>query len=1459
MSVSESGKYALLDQLAEEFAERFRRGERPSLKEYLDGYPDLADDIRSLFPAMVEVEQAEGDRREADQPAAATGPVEQLGDFRILREIGQGGMGVVYEAEQVSLGRHVALKVLPRKMLPDARAKRRFEREAKAAAKLHHTNIVPVFGVGEHDGLPYYVMQFIPGQGLDLVLNELHRLKAAPPLPTRTDGDSPQPALKAGRPGDDPVASLARSLLTGAFQAGAEPSPVPEGTGESPEAAEPYPPFAPGPLSASSATQAVSSGSITLPGQSGEAHNRQTKRQTYWQSVAQVGVQVADALEHAHKQGIVHRDIKPSNLLLDAQGRVWVTDFGLAKADDQKDLTAVGDILGTLRYMPPEAFEGRTGPCSDVYALGLTLYELVALRPAFAEKERAKLVRRITTEDAPRLRDWQPGVPRDLETIIHKAIDRDQGRRYQTAGEMAADLQRFLDDLPIQARRSSGLERTWRWCRRNPAVAALTASVAGLMVIITVGSLLAALWLDRQRQAAVNNETRAVEAERRTNQSYELLESYLALARANRRTGQVGQRFKSLEVLAQAAAFRPSLELRNEVIASLTLADLRVEKQWELLPGTRVLAFDAALERYALTEGHGDLAVRRVADNQEIIRLPGLVRQVVQGAPQVGGPLPGGLMPLRRYVEKQWEVLPDPAHVVRFSPDGLHLAAKYHPANQEARNQLLLWDLRTGKVILKVPGGIQGTAVEFSPDGRWLAVGQADGALLLFDVVSGRELKRLAAGVPPTAICFHPQGQKLAVSSFDRRTVQIWDLDTAKLAQTIRQPSGVYHLAWDPDGKLLATACQDYRCYVWQVDSGLRQAVLEGHQAEVVWVLFNRSGDLLASASWDGTTRLWDPSSGRMLLTSQGLAVQFGPDDRLAFINKFAMGIWQVEAARECRTFADPPNPGKGPYHADISPDGRWLASCSDDDGVRLRELSTGREVAHLPSGCYSAIFHPDGKSLITSGGAGLHRWPIRPGLREAAAELQVGPPERLGAERPAGWASLSGNQRTLVVSRGGDAQLLDLTNPAQSLVLRGQPGIEKVAVSPDGRWAAAGCWHGAGARVWDCQTGRSVKDLLPQIGVVAVAFSPDGRWLVTACGQGVTFWEVGTWEAGLQIPCRGECLAFSPDGRLLAVCDSPYVVKLFAPTDGRQLAALEAPNLHPIAHLCFSPDGSQLAAACTTHVVQVWDLRRLRRQLAAMGLDWESPPYPPAPATWTRPPLQMRVLLGDLATRGLTPEEEQERRAAAAAAAHRGDWSGVAAVYTELLKLEPNHPWLWYEVAVVQAHLGHKEEYRRLCREMLERFGDTEDPTIADCTSKTCVLLAGPTEDRNKLARLLDLAGTKRPDQRGMPWVLMARGLADYRAGRWADAAGWLEKSLAKQTSVYVQASAHFLLAMTQQRLGQSEAARATLARAREITERQVPTLEKSGTFWHDWLINDLLRREAETLLGSTGPEPKN
>jgi serine/threonine protein kinase len=504
MSDSESRSEMVLE-LAEEFLERYRRGERPSLKDYIDRHPELADEIGEVFPAMAMMENiALADESIAGKAADVAGPdfpatLQQLGDFRIIREVGHGGMGIVYEAEQVSLGRHVALKILPQAKLLRVTQKQRFEREARAAAKLHHTNIVPVFGVGEHDGLPYYVMQFIQGLGLDEVLIELRRLHgsslASTALPTASEPPRPREGLS--------VADMARSLMTGDFQE--EPPP---GSSEAkptigqrdnapaaPASQEPQAEAGTALLSSSS----LSSSSAVLPGQSSAARKK-AKRHTYWQSVAQIGVQAADAIEYAHKQGILHRDIKPSNLLLDARGTVWLTDFGLAKSQDQQNLTQSGDILGTLRYMAPEAFEGKTDARSDQYSLGLTLYELLALRPAFDERDRHRLIKKVTSEEPPRLDRLNPAIPADLVTIVHRATEKDPAHRYASAEELGADLQRFIDDEPIQARPLSLRERGWRWCRHNPLVAGLTAALVLLLLSVTVASLIAAQHYDRLAQ-----------------------------------------------------------------------------------------------------------------------------------------------------------------------------------------------------------------------------------------------------------------------------------------------------------------------------------------------------------------------------------------------------------------------------------------------------------------------------------------------------------------------------------------------------------------------------------------------------------------------------------------------------------------------------------------------------------------------------------------------------------------------------------------------------------------------------------------------------------------------------------------------------------------------------------------------------------------------------------------------
>ena len=373
MPTSESRSAVVLE-LAEEFIERYRKGERPALEEYIDRNPEFAGEIRDVFPAMAMMENIaiRDDSPPGDETDAtcgvelARGPrLEQFGDYRIIREIGRGGMGVVYEAEQVSLGRHVALKVLPPQMVGDRKQQQRFEREARAAAKLHHTNIVPVFGVGEHEGNAYYVMQYIQGQSLDAVIEELERMRSGS-LESQAAGIA-EGADK--QPHDATAADVARSLLNGRFEtARANGSAQGQGHASSGDrtassrlsprtslsppgepfgatitdlatATESSPPVfarADIPRAAPRDQSAYSSSSILLQCSSRDSRSKRTRSTTYWQSVARIGFQVADALEYAHKQGILHRDIKPSNLLLESDGTVWVADFGLAKADDQQ-------------------------------------------------------------------------------------------------------------------------------------------------------------------------------------------------------------------------------------------------------------------------------------------------------------------------------------------------------------------------------------------------------------------------------------------------------------------------------------------------------------------------------------------------------------------------------------------------------------------------------------------------------------------------------------------------------------------------------------------------------------------------------------------------------------------------------------------------------------------------------------------------------------------------------------------------------------------------------------------------------------------------------------------------------------------------------------------------------------------------------------------------------------------
>ena len=418
----------LLDEVVEDFTARLRSGQRPAISEYSDKHPELSEDIEEVLTSVAMIEELKR------QTGSISGSLkremkeilqlDRIGDYQIVRELGRGGMGIVFEAVHESLGRRVAIKVMPNRTFDDEKYLERFRREAQAAANLHHTNIVSVFGFGQTGEHHYYVMEFVDGESLSNILTRLNGLTFS----QTQDGKSTEtiPAQDGEKlPQEKPVK-------------GANVTNFPETLFDN------------------------------------------YKQRIRW--AAEVGSQVADGLAYAHALGTLHRDIKPSNLLVDKNKTIWLTDFGLVKNLGNQSITKTGDIVGTPQYMAPESFEGTYDQRSETYCLGLTLYEIATLQPAYENASTPELIRLITTTRPSAPRKIDPRIPRDLDRIIRKAISREPEYRYQSTTDMRDDLRAFLDDRPISARKISMTENIWRWSIRNPMSAGL-AAVTGLMIM----------------------------------------------------------------------------------------------------------------------------------------------------------------------------------------------------------------------------------------------------------------------------------------------------------------------------------------------------------------------------------------------------------------------------------------------------------------------------------------------------------------------------------------------------------------------------------------------------------------------------------------------------------------------------------------------------------------------------------------------------------------------------------------------------------------------------------------------------------------------------------------------------------------------------------------------------------------------------------------------------------------
>jgi WD40 repeat protein/serine/threonine protein kinase len=1160
---------ALLAQWVADVTARLERGESIDFEAYERQDAPRADRLRKLLPTLVRLAHLSAAESASNGPgqrlASATGlPTSELGDFRLIREIGRGGMGVVFEAVQLSLGRRVALKLLPVAATMDKCQVQRFQLEAQAAGLLQHKGIVPVYSVGWEHAVPYYVMQYIDGRSLAELIRVL-RLGmpsgAAEPVPRQDES-----TYAEAQPTTDLV-EAGFAALGDSTEAGLDPS--------------------------------------TVWGAPAPFADTAIRSRPHIRTAAGLALQAAEALAHAHEQGVVHRDIKPANLLVDVRGDLWVTDFGLARVQAHPGMTAVGTLLGTLRYMSPEqagAIHAVVDHRTDVYSLGATLYELLTLRPPIAGRDSRETLRQIAEKEPVRVRTLNPAVPDDLQTIVMKAMAKEVEARYASAGALAEDLRRFLAGQPIYARPVSRREWVVKWARRRPAEATLLGLLAGVVIALLAIVIRSNVFLrssNAQLRAASALAERQEFVARRRAYAYQIkrvseagaagdtsLAQWLLQGLRHERKGfewhyleRAHNRDVSFlfghhtEVWALALSPDQNTLVSSDLDGFLCFWDLqrwrlrsRVQGHKDfaeliLSPDGRTLVSYAGIREVESDE----VKVWDVATGQERAVLAGITgriggslsfrpdsrrlalvewtkREAPDGAARAiiwdMGDLAARKQPL--------EVRPDCA-AIAYSPDGRWLAVA------DRAGTIVLHDAATGRFCADIPGSCpQLHSIAFSADGNTLA-GLYPNGVLLWETATGRALD-FNRNAHLEQFRFPPNGRRFAL--VDRPAngeLVIGDLATTEPA-LYREPLPGDHqrIAFSSDAKRLAAWGEGLPPTVWEVDAPQRVTRFQSSISTPNRAVFDaRCNSLFFICKIDDRIRAWhlepgpDPVQNLRGHDAEVWSLAFLPDGRtLASAgDDHDIKLWDIRQRALKDTLR---GHGSLVTAIAISPDGQTLASGSFDKTIRLWDLPEGRARGVLQghtAEVRAVAFSPDGRQLASGG-----------------TDLSV----RL-------W-DLGAGGRAVVIGRH--------TNLVRALAFA--PGGEVLVSSGED----------AVLRVWDVKSRRRLQTLECPKPAVTLAFSPDGSSLVSGDEHGnllvwdTAMWSQRAWLRGSSAAVR--CIRFSPDGLTLAAACDDAKIRLWEATTAQELLALEGHQARVNA-VAFSPDGMTLASGSHDGAVKLW------------------------------------------------------------------------------------------------------------------------------------------------------------------------------------------------------------------------------------------------------------------------------